>query len=1049
MVSNDFNSSKVNMVKRKGSQRSGTSNLGKAYPNDASCLQHDEKLAASNNEKNGATLFEHFSESQKQMIKTSMEEKTIKMILFILEGERGFANLTPREKMTEAIKRGTKNIQNWFFELGVEEQLPETWETFKKMLIEFCSRNSIESLEKFNEEKWSQYILRLKEWTAFHKYDQKEVFRKLKAVKCPKDLQMLILINENDLDGLLAKIKDWENWIELNSINKNKRDIFTKESNKDASKAIITCYKCHQVGHKSFECNKKERLTDGNINAVNEERVQRENARINGLEYLVLIDSGSSENLIHLNLLKSLKNIKIINLNKPKILNLLNGNKMIIKKQVKLSVEIKGRKNMVLFDIYDNGRTDIILGFELIKNLDSNGKIPIECEITTIDGKKVNWTRPIRGRQLQQEFTEMVRDLELQGIVEESKSTWLNPIVLTRKKNGKLRFCVDLRRLNDITESDNYPLPRIQDLLASLNKMKFFSVIDLENGFFHVSIKETDKEKTAFYCGNRLMQFRKMPQGYKNSPSIFQRCMNMILGELIGRACICYIDDILIFGNTEEEHQDNFNKVLQKLKQYDLKENIDKRIYKQSNVCFLGYNISFNKITPKEDRAQGIVDFKVPKSKKEVQRFLGLVNYDRQFIKNLSDISQVLSELIQKDKIFKWDEKHQKAFDEIKGKFKELLQVTMPDWNKRFILETDASNTGLGAVLRQDSIPIAYASRKLTDIEKKYGITEKEVLASLWGMEKFEFYLIGKEFTLISDHQAIKYIKTKSEFGSMRVQRWFERLERFQFKVEYRKGTELKQADALSRGSTLNSIVMTENKFNSEKKKNDDKILKLHIELNHRKNIFEIIKKEGIKTTQSHIKKIIDGCETCIQRDPITESTSKYIQVLKPGERFGIDLMILKNKKIVILGIDYFSRKLFGRTLKSKRKSGVIKFLNNVFEELKFKTLISDNGKEFNNKEVEEWCEKNNVIHDLGIPYYHKSNGRIERANQTIRRAINKTKGKLKDKMDKIIENYNKLEHRAVGMSPNDAIKENNWNKVREIGNKYKKEFNEKKIKRV
>ncbi|KAG0435276.1 Retrovirus-related Pol polyprotein from transposon 17.6 [Dictyocoela muelleri] len=231
--------------------------------------------------------------------------------------------------------------------------------------------------------------------------------------------------------------------------------------------------------------------------------------------------------------------------------------------------------------------------------------------------------------------------------------------------------------------------------------------------------------------------------------------MSLILKDFINKICIVYIDDILVFGKNIQEHDQNLKSVLKRLSEYDLEENKEKRLEKKEAVIFLGYEISLNKIKPALDRAQGIIDYKIPKTKKELQRFLGMINYDRIFVKNLSEELKDLYSLTGKDIKFCWTEKENLILNRIKAKLKEELQLFIPDFNIPFTLESDASNFNISAVLRQNKKPVGYISRILSKSEQKYSITEKETLAALWSMEKLEYFLLGKRFTLITDHKAI------------------------------------------------------------------------------------------------------------------------------------------------------------------------------------------------------------------------------------------------------------------------------------------------------
>ena len=196
----------------------------------------------------------------------------------------------------------------------------------------------------------------------------------------------------------------------------------------------------------------------------------------------------------------------------------------------------------------DESVVDVVVGFDLLNKVTMFKYFPVSCGISTLPGKIVSWTRPIFCYKDREDFKVLIKELEDAGRVEPSTSQWLNPVLLTRKKTGKLRFCLDLRRLNDLVDLDEFALPNITEVIRSLGNQSVFSVIDLKDGFWQVPLKEEDRSKTAFLdARNRLMQFTRMPQGFKNSPAIFQRGMHIILQDMIGSCCFCYLDDILVF----------------------------------------------------------------------------------------------------------------------------------------------------------------------------------------------------------------------------------------------------------------------------------------------------------------------------------------------------------------------------------------------------------------------------------------------------------------------------------------------------------------------
>jgi hypothetical protein len=375
------------------------------------------------------------------------------------------------------------------------------------------------------------------------------------------------------------------------------------------------------------------------------------------------------------------------------------------------------------------------------------------------------------------------------------------------------------------------------------------------------------------------------------------------------------------------------------------------------------------------------------------------------------------------------------VFNKIKEQWSKKLEVYMPNPDGMFELETDASNLGIGAVLRQNGMPVAYMSRTLSKSEQNYSITKKEMLAAIWSMEKMRYYFQGIKFKLITDHKALEELKSKREFGSARLQRWFERIERFQFEICYRKGRALIAPDALSRAA----LEISKNKDEDAKKRNE--ILNIHERLNHRKTIMKDVERMGHSINEKELSEILKCCDVCIKKDRQKVHTCHFNETTYPGEKIGVDILDIGKNKKVVMAIDYFSRKLFAKMIKKKKALKVKKFLDDIFREFKFKFLITDNGKEFSNNVLKDWIRKEGIEQIFAIPYYHKSNGRIERANRMIRNAFRKSNAINAKVLKEIISNYNNLLHRGIGMSPNEAMKAENRNEVIENSNKYIREF--------
>lgn len=431
----------------------------------------------------------------------------------------------------------------------------------------------------------------------------------------------------------------------------------------------------------------------------------------------------------------------------------------------------------------------------------------IKHEIKTTDDLPI-YTKSYRYPHIHKnEVNTQIEKMLKQGIIKPSYSPWSSPIWIVPKKADasglrKWRLVVDYRKLNDKTIGDKYPIPNITDILDKLGKCMYFTTLDLASGFHQIEVHPRDIEKTAFSVDHGHYEYVRMPFGLKNAPSTFQRVMDNVLKDLQGTVCLVYMDDIIIFSTSLQEHILNLDKVFSKLRDANLKVQLDKCEFLRREIAFLGHIISETGLKPNPDKIIAIQNFPIPKTQKDIKSFLGLLGYYRKFIKDFSQLTKPLTSCLKKGATVKHTPQFIKCFETCKDLLTNDPILAYPDFNKEFILTTDASNVALGAVLSQGPIgkdhPICYASRTLTDSEQNYSTIEKELLAIVWATKYFRPYLYGRKFTIVTDHQPLRWLMSLKEPNSKLV-RWRLKLEEFDYTIIHKPGKYNTNADALSR----------------------------------------------------------------------------------------------------------------------------------------------------------------------------------------------------------------------------------------------------------
>lgn len=372
---------------------------------------------------------------------------------------------------------------------------------------------------------------------------------------------------------------------------------------------------------------------------------------------------------------------------------------------------------------------------------------------------------PINNRQI---IDNAIDEMLEAGVIRRSRSPWSFPVVIVDKKDGSKRFCVDFRKLNQITVKNSFPLPLIDDMLTLLGNAKFFTSLDLKSGYWQVLMDESDREKTAFATHKGLFEFLVMPFGLSNAPAIFQELMSIVLQGL-GHFAVAYLDDIMIFSETFAEHMEHLNTIFSRLRKHGLKLKLKKCSFLQAEKNYLGFVVDKHGIKPDPKKVEAIRSLPVPTSVRLVRSFIGMCSYYRGFIPNFSEIAEPIMNLTRKHAHFKWTPMHQNAFDYLKDNLSVVPLLVYPNPNQKYTLYTDASDMCIGACLTQEcdvydagnlpNVPIEKPwSNKLNKTQCKWSTIEKEAYAIYYSLQKLDYYLHNAEFTIKSDHKPLKYL---------------------------------------------------------------------------------------------------------------------------------------------------------------------------------------------------------------------------------------------------------------------------------------------------
>lgn len=400
-------------------------------------------------------------------------------------------------------------------------------------------------------------------------------------------------------------------------------------------------------------------------------------------------------------------------------------------------------------------------------------------------------------------ISEQIQEMLSQGVITPSTSEYNSPIVIVKKKDGRDRFCVDFRKLNDATESEAAVLPVIQETLADMGNASIFSTIDLKSGYWQVPLNVESRKYTAFTAPDgSSFEFRVMPFGLKNAPATFQKLMTRVLAGYLHLFTAVYLDDIIIYSKNMEEHLYHLRLVFERLQQNQLSCAIDKCRFGVSDLPFLGHRLTRTGSAPLPEHIQHLQNAAVPRTRKELRSFVGTLNWIRDYVPKCAELISPLTDLLKTNRRYTWNSSAGEAFQKIKDAISKPLELDRPDFSQPFFVQTDASGKGIAAVLFQMDNGkrriITYGSAKLTATEQRYHVNEQECLAVVWALRRYRSFLEGQHFTLVTDSRSLLWLNATKD-SRAKLTRWALLLQEFDFETVHCPGTNNELADALSR----------------------------------------------------------------------------------------------------------------------------------------------------------------------------------------------------------------------------------------------------------
>lgn len=677
----------------------------------------------------------------------------------------------------------------------------------------------------------------------------------------------------------------------------------------------------------------------------------------------------------------------------------------------------------------------------------------VQHEIDTENAPPVKQKQYVVSPYVQKEIDAEIDRMLERDIIEKVKNpTWLNPIVAVKKASGKIRICLDARRLNDVTKKGTYPQQNANRILGQLRGTKYLTAIDMTEAFHQILLHQNSRLKTAFaISGKGAFMYKRMAMGLCNSGRTLCELIDNLLGSELEPEAFPYLDDFIIATDTFERHLEILEKVAKLLAEANLTISEEKSRFCMKKLRYLGYELDEEGLHSDPERIKPVLEYPSPKSVREVRRLMGMAGWYRRFIKDYATITAPITETIKgKNRKFTWTDEASQAFESLKQALISAPVLATPDYSQPFIIQADASDIGLGAVLTQghgdDERVIAYLSQKLTATQRKYHVTEKECLAVITAVEKFRPYIEGVRFTVVSDHASLLWLRNLKDPAG-RLARWALRLQAYDFDLIHRKGKHMVVPDALSRAidmleidrledTTDQEFLETKRKVENDHEKNGTYLIKSNILYKKvksrkrnasswrvlvpkdlRKSVLRechdslIAAHGGYMKTLNRIKRLyvwenmnkeieryVKNCDVCKATKSSTQcqrtEMGRFREAKYPWRSISLDFMgpfplSKEGHRFLLVVIDNFSKYVLLKPLRTASSKETVKFLTNhvIYQFGTPEKIILDNGTQLKSSEFSNFLDKFKISGHY-TPKYHPQANPTEAANKTILNAI-------------------------------------------------------------